>query len=282
MQKPDREIAYAKINLALHVRERLPNGYHSLETLFAFVDRGDVITVAPSEELSLELCGPFGLENELDTKDNLVIKAAALLADYAQIAPRANITLNKKLPIASGIGGGSADAAATLRLLNRFWKLGLSQQTLAELSQPLGADVPACVFSKTILATGIGQDFTVPKGQPISGLPVLLVNPRIKISTGEIFAAWDGRDGGPLNVTEPPLSIAQSGRNDLEPVAIVLVPQIADVLAMLKKTGPIMSRMSGSGATCFALYENREQLEAAHQYAIENFSEWWTLAGELR
>ena len=152
----DSEPACAKLNLALHVRKRLPNGYHELETVFAFLNRGDVLGVSPAENLTLQISGPFG--DDLTEAPNLVMDAAKLLTDHANVRLGAALKLEKNLPVASGIGGGSADAAAALRLLNRFWNLDIGIQELANLSASLGADVPACVLNQTCIGRGIGQD----------------------------------------------------------------------------------------------------------------------------
>ena len=264
------EIAYAKINLALHVRRRRDDGYHALETLFAFADTGDILTAEPADRLSLDVTGPFfgGLTSGAG---NLVMRAAMALQPQGQ---GARLVLQKNLPIASGIGGGSADAAAALRLLSRLWSLDTD---LMPIAASLGADVPACVYSQTLWGEGVGDELRPFDGKGISGTPVLLVNPGICCPTGPIFAAWDRIDHGAL---DPDCWIA--ARNDLEVPAITLHPEIADVLAILNETHPRLARMSGSGATCFALFETREQRDAA-QHSISNAcADWWTMASFLR
>lgn len=273
------EIAYAKINLALHVRKRLPSGYHELETIFAFLDQGDVLSVQPADSLKLTISGPFA--EGLSETDNLVLQAAKILVGNASITRGAHLHLDKRLPIASGIGGGSADAAATLRLLNRFWELGLSLADLAELAKPLGADVPACVRSETSRGSGIGQDLLPVADDDIRGCSALLVNPLVPVSTADIFAAWDGVDHGALE-GDGLLSMAKQGRNDLQKPAVALVPTLTDVLQSLEEQHPLLARMSGSGATCFALFATLEEAKKAEQHCLDSGSGLWTLIGEMR
>lgn len=264
------EPAPAKLNLALHVRRRREDGYHELETLFAFCADGDVLHAAPADELTLRIEGPFapGLEAG---EDNLVIRAARRLAGAAGIAPQAALTLDKRLPIASGIGGGSADAAAALRLLTRMW--GIDPQFASIVAPQLGADVPACLLSMTARGRGVGEDLEIVEIDSLSGVPVLLVNPRITLATGPVFAAWDGIDRGPLGTWE-------NGRNDLEAPARALVPEIGEVLTWLSsQQGVTFARMSGSGATCFALFETeRARIEAGSRCP----DKWWNLSTFLR
>jgi 4-diphosphocytidyl-2-C-methyl-D-erythritol kinase len=250
------EVAYAKLNLALHLRGREPDGYHRIETLFAFAEDGDLLRVEPGRGLSLRITGPFaaGLP---EGDDNLVMRAARSLPGAREAA----LTLDKRLPVASGIGGGSADAAAALRLLDRWWELGLGEARLFELALPLGADVPACLLSRTARGEGRG-DVLTPLDIGLAGVPVLLVNPGVPLSTADVFSRWDGSSGA---------------ANDLLGPARRLAPVIDDVLAALE--GASRSGMSGSGATCFGLYEN----EAARDRAAAALPErWWRLASRLR
>ncbi len=294
------ETAYAKINLALHVRRRREDGYHELETLFAFVDAGDVLTAAPAAQDSLHVVGEFsGLLSSLPSLgggvggggsalstveppppapplgegsvfDNLVARALNALPRPQGLA----VTLEKNLPVAAGLGGGSADAGAVFRLVEALHGLPDDWQSRAA---KLGADVPACVLSRTHIGLGTGTEQREVEDD-LAGTPVLLVNPRVPLSTGPVFKAWDGADLGPL--PEGPASkIAREGRNDLEAPAISLCPVIAEVLAALQATDPWLARMSGSGATCFALYDTPEARDAA---AAAMPQEWWTMAGRLR
>jgi 4-diphosphocytidyl-2-C-methyl-D-erythritol kinase len=274
------ETAYAKINLALHVRARRTDGYHELETVFAFVDQGDGLIAVSAPDLSLTITGPFskGLSNG---PDNLVLCAAEALRSAFDVTGGTHLTLDKRLPIASGIGGGSADAAAAARLLNRLWQLRASDEKLAEILAPLGADIPACLASHTLLGQGTGTELTIYDNAGIAGLPVLLVNPRKSLSTGPVFAAWDGKDGGALaqgNVWDAVLA----GRNDLQGPAIGLCPEIVGVLNVLESTGPLLSRMSGSGATCFAVFESAEKRDDAAKFVDMERPDYWMLSGTLR
>ena len=267
-----RETAYAKINLALHVRRCRDDGYHEIETLFAFVDAGDTLTAERAEADRVTVSGEFAGALD-DPFGNLVARALNAL-------PRPDglhIHLEKNLPVAAGLGGGSADAGAVFRLVEQMH--GLPGDWRARAAK-LGADVPACVKSTTCIGRGTGTEIE-PVENDLAGMPVLLVNPGIPLATGPVFAAWDGEDRGPM--PEGPVSrIAELGRNDLEVPAIALCLQIADVLAALRNSGAFLARMSGSGASCFALYRTiRAREEAAIALASEH-PEWWQLQGKLR
>jgi 4-diphosphocytidyl-2-C-methyl-D-erythritol kinase len=267
------EAAPAKINLALHVRARQPDGYHLIETLFAFARDGDLVTVAEAEAPSFTITGPFaaGLDGE---GDNLVTRAAAAFATTFDIDRRHAITLDKRLPIASGIGGGSADAAATLRALARLHGIALDDLRLHATAMPLGADLPACLLGQTSLGTGRGDVLVPIEGLP--GTPLLLVNPRVPVPTGAVFRGWDGVDRGPIP-EGPLLDRARAARNDLAPPAIAIAPVIAEVEGTLAAApGALLARMSGSGATCFALFAGEADRDAAAEQA--DARGWWTLA----
>ena len=278
-QGVDREIAFAKLNLALHVRKRRPDGYHEIETLFAFLDDGDRLSVEAGDGLELSISGPFA--EDLDDQDNLVLDAAKLLAIHGSRTGDASIKLDKQLPVASGIGGGSADAAATLRLLNRFWGLNLSIKELAEISKPLGADVPACVHSQSCRGSGIGQDLELIDDPVLAGHNVLLINPLVPISTAQVFSNWHGRDQGGL-VDGKLLELALTGRNDLQDAAVDTVPAIGNILKQLEGSNPVLSRMSGSGATCFGLYETSAAATDAQKKISRNLPDAWTMLGKIR
>ena len=252
----NRETAYAKINLALHVRAREPDGYHRIETIFAFCEDGDVLTAIDADTLSLEVTGPFaaGLEGE---GDNLVLQAARALGRTAAF------TLDKRLPVAAGLGGGSADAAAALRMFGGG----------ADVAAGLGADVPACLLSRTSRGTGRGDEIEPVEIAGLSGTPVLLVNPGVALSTAAVFAAWDGVDRGPLGDWS-------EGRNDLQAPAIGLVPGIAGVLDALSGAG--IARMSGSGATCFGLYDSEAARDADAARIAAARPGWWLSQTGLR
>ena len=275
------ETAYAKINLALHVWAREADGYHSIETLFAFAEDGDRLSVQAAAELKLEAAGPFATHlGPLD--DNLVLKAGRALRDRYGVSEGAAITLDKRLPVASGIGGGSADAAAALRLLSRFWDLPALDDALLEIARTLGADVPACVRSHLAWGTGRGDVLAWQDGEGLAGMPLLLVNPGVPVSTAEAFARWDGVDRGPMPINSP-LITAREGRNDLEAPAGAIAPQIVEVRALLNAAaGVFASRMSGSGATCFALFEREEERDTAAAAIAGQRPDWWLLATRLR
>jgi 4-diphosphocytidyl-2-C-methyl-D-erythritol kinase len=276
-----RETAFAKLNLALHVRSREPDGYHRIETLFAFCEHGDTLSAASADDLSLAVTGPYAAALG-DPVDNLVLQAADALRRRHGVTRGAALTLDKRLPVASGIGGGSADAAAALRLLNRLWVIGAADDDLIPLAASLGADVPACLASHTARGEGRGDRLLPVESAELAGMPVLLVNPGVPLSTGQVFAAWDGVDRGPL-ANLPPLAAAQQGRNDLEAPAKALAPAVVEVLERLGESpGLILARMSGSGATCFALFESERQRDAASARLAASNPGWWRLASRLR
>ena len=266
---PSTEIAAAKINLALHVRGKRSDGRHDLETIFAFCTDGDRLTAELADDLSLTVTGPFAAMLD-DGSDNLVHRAAAALAAEARVGTGVRLTLDKRLPVASGIGGGSADAAAALRLLTSLW--GIDPAIAQRIAPTLGSDVPACLLSMTARGEGAGDALALVDAG-VSGQSILLVNPRLPLSTAAVFAGWDGVDRGPLGDW-------RNGRNDLEVPARALVPEIGRVLDWLGGSGGAeVSRMSGSGATCFALFDS----EAARDVAAAACpSEWWHLASFLR
>jgi 4-diphosphocytidyl-2-C-methyl-D-erythritol kinase len=271
------DTAWAKVNLALHVRRRRPDGYHDIETLVAFAADGDRLTVAPADRLTLVVTGPFAAALGDDHDDNLVLRAARALADATGVATGAALTLDKRLPVASGIGGGSADAAAALRLLARLWRVDLP----AGLAMTIGADVPACVASITARGEGRGEQLEA-LGDGLAGWAMLLVNPGVAVSTAQVFAGWDGIDRGPLAAGDPLLAAA-AGRNDLEPPARVLAPAIDAVLTLLAaQSGAELVRMSGSGATCFALFDSVAARDAADLAIARQQPDWWRLATALR
>lgn len=267
--------APAKINLALHVRERMPDGFHRLETIFAFAEDGDRLAVEPAGALSLAIEGPFG-EGLSAGRDNLVLRAAEALRQAAGVTGGAALRLEKNLPVASGIGGGSADAAAALRLLARLWGTDVALEPIA---RDLGADMPACLAGRTVRGEGRGDVLAPIEASRLSGTPLLLVNPGVTMPTGPVFAAWDGIDRGPLGGGDP-LAAALAGRNDLEAPAIRLCPAIDDLLAWLHaQAGVVLARMSGSGATCFALFEQQDHLLRAEAAARRDWP--WCLATAL-
>jgi 4-diphosphocytidyl-2-C-methyl-D-erythritol kinase len=270
------EPAHAKINLALHVRGREPDGFHRIETVFAFAEAGDAVRVAEGEVIRLFLAGPFAGDVP-GGGDNLVLRAARALAEVWGVSEGAALTLDKRLPVASGLGGGSADAAATLRLLTRWWRLPAAEDDLLTLARPLGADVAACLLSRTVRGEGRGDRLAAVDGAGLRGTPLLLVNPGTAVSTAEVFGRWRGGDGGPL----PPSCLA--GRNDLLPAAVETLPVIAAVLEALEAAqGSTHRGLSGSGATCFALFESEPLRDAARARIAAARPDWWQLASRLR
>jgi len=253
------------------------DGYHDIETLFAFVQDGDVLSASFADTLSLEIDGPFGAGLKAD-ESNLVLTTALSLKAHFGVTQGAAIRLDKRLPIASGIGGGSADAAATARLLNKLWGLGASEQVMADILAPLGADIPACVFSRPSFGSGTGTALAFLDDSNIAARHVLLVNPLQSISTAAIFKAWNGVDSGAVDRGDI-WDAAVAGRNDLQPIASVIRPAITDILTRLSQANPAMSRMSGSGATCFALFADVTSLEAARATLDPH---WWSMASMLR
>jgi 4-diphosphocytidyl-2-C-methyl-D-erythritol kinase len=248
------------------VRRRRPDGYHDLETVFAFCEDGDVVEAQAAESLSLTIEGPFA--RGLSDTSNLVLQAAESLGQGRGAA----IRLTKNLPVASGIGGGSADAAATLRLLSRLWRVDAD---LYEIAAKLGADVPACIASSTVRGEGRGDDLT-PDLTDVSKTPVLLVNPMIPLETGAVFKAWDGADLGGL-------SDWRTGRNDLERPAQSLVTEVGALVDWLSiQAGVTVARMSGSGATCFALFDDLSNRSTVAAAVARSFPDYWAMPSVLR
>jgi 4-diphosphocytidyl-2-C-methyl-D-erythritol kinase len=254
------------------VRRRREDGYHELETVFAFVDAGDQLVVAPAARDELITVGEFAAQLD-DIFGNIVAQTLSALPH----GPGWSVTLEKNLPVAAGLGGGSADAGALFRLVERSHGLPADWP---ERAARLGADVPACVRSETCIGRGTGTELK-PLANDLAGMAVLLVNPRIPLATGPVFQAWDGIDRGPLP-TGDIRTMALGGRNDLEAPAIALCPAIGDVLAALAGTAPLLARMSGSGATCFALYERHDVMHKALESLQARHPGWWFMRGNLR
>lgn len=250
--------APAKINLALHVTGRRADGFHMLETLVVFTDFGDRITVCAAGRDDFSVDGPFAAAVPADD-GNLVIRAReALRGAYAGRCGPVRIQLEKTLPAASGVGGGSSDAAATLKALAALWELPAGPRELAEIAAPLGADLPMCIHARPLMARGIGEIVEPVDAMP--ALPMVLVNPGAAVATPDVFRRLGKRDNPPL----PPLpdrlgareltAWLRACRNDLEAPALDIAPAIADALASLGEAGARLARMSGSGATCFGLF----------------------------
>jgi 4-diphosphocytidyl-2-C-methyl-D-erythritol kinase len=278
------EPAPAKVNLFLHVTGRRADGYHELDSLAVFGPAADTLEAAPAPALTLSVDGPFGaaLAGE---PDNLVLRAARMLAEAAGGATRgAALRLTKRLPVASGIGGGSADAAAALRLLDRLWGLDLGEDRLAVLAAALGADVPVCVPSRPARMRGVGGELSpAPALPPRCGL--LLANPGVALATPAVFRARTGPFSAPAALpgrwddAAAMASDLHELRNDLEAPAAALCPPMGEVLAALRSLpGCLLARMSGSGATCFGLFADAA---AAERAAALLPAAWWRAAGGL-
>ncbi|HZP99223.1 MAG TPA: 4-(cytidine 5'-diphospho)-2-C-methyl-D-erythritol kinase [Reyranella sp.] len=274
--------AHAKVNLWLNVVGRRADGYHLLDSLVAFADLADTLEAVPAERLTLEIDGPqaAGLVQEAD---NLVLKAARELAALARVPQQAALRLTKNIPMAAGLGGGSADAAAALRALLRLWRLDLPEDRLFEIAGRIGADVPMCLAGRTALAGGIGEKLRPAPALPACGL--LLVNPGIGLPTAEVFKARRGPFSAPRDPERPwpdlPALVADLAArgNDLAEAAIGLRPVIGEVLAFLRKSqGVRHAAMTGSGATCLALYDTPA---AARRVEPSVPAAWWRHAGRL-
>jgi 4-diphosphocytidyl-2-C-methyl-D-erythritol kinase len=280
-----RRSAWAKVNLSLHITGCRADGYHELESLVVFAGVGDDLVFAPAAELTLSLAGPFAPAIAADD-DNLVLRAARALRTRLGLADGARIRLDKRLPVAAGIGGGSADAAAALTGLAELWGAG-DAAALAEIAPSLGADVPVCLAGGPSYVSGIGERIA-----PVTDLPpawLVLVNPGRPLATGAVFAARKGAFSPPSAWVGPIPTIAalagQLGayRNDLEPAARRLLPEIGDVLAALSATeGCLLTRMSGSGATCFGLYGEEPAARAAAAAIQAKRPMWWAAAAPVR
>jgi len=278
------ERAHAKINLALHITGRRQDGYHELDSIVAFADVADVLTIAPAAEVSLNLAGPFA--GALDGEGgNSVISAWNLLDDFSRRKgapiPPVKFQLEKNLPVASGIGGGSADAAAALRGLIRCFELSVTPDDLSELALRLGADVPVCLLQQSSRMRGIGEII-----EPAAvDLPeaIVLVNPMIPAQTSRVFESLNLEPGQTFGAGIVNLHDIGSWRNDLTAPAVRLVPEIAEVIGSLNSRPEIIcSRMSGSGATCFGVFESLGAAQTAAESIAEKHPAWWVAATTLR
>jgi 4-diphosphocytidyl-2-C-methyl-D-erythritol kinase len=280
---PDAEPAPAKVNLFLHVTGKRPDGYHLLDSLAVFAGIADRLDVAPAEDLSLTITGPFAPSLAAEA-DNLVLRAARALAAEAGVPATGALRLDKQIPVASGIGGGSADAAATLRLLCRVWGLNPTERVLERIAGSLGADVPVCLRNRPMRMRGVGEILTPAPALPPCGM--VLVNPGIPLATVSVFRARSGgfsreaRLPGSWETVDEMAAALSTMANDLQTPAIGLVPAIGDVLgAIAASRGCLLARMSGSGATCFGLFESAAAAgTAAAELARPG---WWGWGGSL-
>ena len=291
MPDPLVENAPAKVNLTLRVLGRRADGYHDIESLVAFADLSDRLSLSPGAGLALTVAGPWAQQAGVGA-DNLVLKAAQALLARAPDLVLGAFHLDKNLPVAAGLGGGSADAAAALRLIARANGLSGDDPRLYAAARATGADVPACLEPRTRVMRGIGEQLSAPLALP--PLHALLVNPRVALATRQVFAAWQpaAQPAAPLDFAAAPPDHARfvqalaAQANDLEAAAIKLAPQIADVLASLRALDACrLARMSGSGATCFGLFDSAPAAQsAAHEmraFLGGKFPRWWMSATRL-
>ncbi|MEO1310832.1 MAG: 4-(cytidine 5'-diphospho)-2-C-methyl-D-erythritol kinase [Pseudomonadota bacterium] len=281
------EFAPAKVNLNLHVGPLRADGRHDLSSLIVFAGVGDVVRVAPAARLSLAITGPFAedLAGE-DVERNLVLRAARRLVARYGVETGAEITLEKRLPVASGVGGGSADAAAALRALIRLWRLRPGANALDALAFGLGADVPVCLRSRTCCMEGAGERLRAAAVPPVH---IALANPRVATPTGPVFRAFDRATPNPPPPATPPAprgSLAAladfmaATRNDLQAPAIGQAPVVREVIETLAAApGALAARMSGSGATCFALFPDAASAARAARRA--GARGWWSASAPL-
>lgn len=282
-----RVAAPAKINLFLHVGPRRADGYHALQSLVCFAAAGDVLSFASADTLSLSIDGPFaaGLQGE---GDNLILRAARALAAQTGIVKGAAIALTKNLPVASGIGGGSADAAAALRGLVKLWDVQISDDDLHTVALSLGSDVPVCVASRPAMMAGRGERVTPVAALPL--LPMVLVNPGVAVSTGEVFRRL-ARTAEDVLPPLPPypecgdaaalLGFLAQTCNDMEPAARAIAPVIGEVLSALTASGAMLARMCGSGATCYGLFESDAAAQAVARTIRDAHPSWWVVATKI-
>jgi 4-diphosphocytidyl-2-C-methyl-D-erythritol kinase len=279
------EFAPAKVNLTLHVLGRRADGYHEIESLVAFADIGDRLTFAPGDTLALGVSGPTA-QAAGATDDNLVLKAARALAERVEGLRLGRFTLEKRLPVAAGLGGGSSDAAAALRLLARENGIALDDPRLMAAAQATGADVPVCVDPRARMMRGIGEILSDPVALP--ELPAVLVNPGVAVPTKDVFKALAAPPLSSSDRSEDFLtidadaaalvSILSARRNDLETPAIKLQSVIADALTALQESGCLLARMSGSGATCFGLFGSVAAAADVAQRMQVDHPGWWVQA----
>ncbi|HXH46220.1 MAG TPA: 4-(cytidine 5'-diphospho)-2-C-methyl-D-erythritol kinase [Bradyrhizobium sp.] len=284
----------AKVNLSLRVVGRRADGYHDLESVVAFADCADRLTLEPGGELKLTTAGPLAAACG-DTADNLVLKAARLLAEAVPGLKLGAFALDKVLPVAAGIGGGSADAAAALRLLARLNDLSLDDPRVQKVALATGADVPVCLVSRACDMTGVGEQL-LPLALP--SMPCVMVNPRVPVATKDVFQALGLRNGellvGVTDVIRAPawpeegasiadwVEVLENVANDLEAPAIRIEPVIGGVLEALRgSAGVKLARMSGSGATCFAIYGSPAEAHTAAERIRRDHPGWWVHAGTL-
>lgn len=285
-ERPVSRTARAKINLDLLVTGRRPDGYHELDSLVVFAAVGDMVSVEAADRLTLAVDGPHAAAVPAD-EANLVVRAAQEMAWAARRPPGLALRLDKRLPVAAGLGGGSADAAAALLAIDELWGLGLPAEQLRDIGLTIGADVPVCLYGHACRMRGIGERLDPVRGLP--ELPLLLVNPGVAVATAEVFRRLkldDDPSPRPFFPSNPsPLQLAAwlaESRNDLEAPAIAIAPQIGEALEVLRQLpGCHLARMSGSGATCWALFATGRDLVGAEGRIAQERPGWWRWAGVL-
>jgi 4-diphosphocytidyl-2-C-methyl-D-erythritol kinase len=277
--------APAKVNLYLHVTGRRADGYHLLDSLIAFADIGDSLDIEGSDELSLVNTGPFGAV--LDPgPDNLVLRAARSLQAEAGITSGARLTLTKRVPVAAGLGGGSADAAATLDGLAELWDLDVDDEDLARLGIDLGADVPVCLYGEPAYVSGIGEVI-----EPAPRLPethIVLANPGKPVLTAAVFKAQSGRFGAPARFADAPkdaralVELLAKRENGLARAAMQIEPAIGEVLTALEESGDcLLARLCGSGPTCYGIFPDAAAAAAAAAKLAHAHASWWVCPTKL-
>ena len=283
--EPVRRCAWAKINLYLHVTGRRPDGYHEIDSLIVFAGIGDRLQVTAADRLELEVCGPLAAAVPGDG-ENLALRAARALSEHCRPAGGARIGLGKHLPVAAGLGGGSADAAAVLAALGEHWRVSLARPRLYEIALGLGADVPVCLYGRPAFAAGIGERLT--RAPPLPPAWLVLVNPGAGLATAEVYAARTGGFSAPGRWTKtlPDLNALAERlaglRNDLEAPARALVPEVGEALALIGRLPEVLlARMSGSGATCFGLFAARQAADTAAAAIAAERPDWWIRVAPL-
>jgi 4-diphosphocytidyl-2-C-methyl-D-erythritol kinase len=278
--------APGKVNLYLHVTGRRPDGYHTLESLVVFTRLGDVVAVKPASTLRLSVTGPFASAiADVDPAENLAMRAATALARRFSVRTGADIALRKNLPVAAGIGGGSSDAAATLRLLDRLWCLDAPPVVLSGIAADIGADVPVCLAGRPSLVAGIGETC-----RPLAALPawwLVLANPGRPLPTAAVFARFDLEamrgTRGVSGRGDVALDRIRRAANDLDGSARLLVPEIDSLISALAGSrGCHLARLSGSGPTCFGVFDDRRDAARAARGLATAHPAWWVRATSLR
>jgi len=280
--------APAKLNLSLHVTGQRADGYHVLDGLIAFAETGDSVTARPADTLALSVGGPFVHALDAEAEANLVLRAARALADRTGTTAGAALHLDKQLPVAAGLGGGSADAAAALRALVTLWDVDIDDAALHALALELGADVPVCLAGRAAFVGGIGEELA-----PLDGLPpapLVLVNPGVAVPTPRVFRARSGAfSTAPPRWRMPPSGVRElaarlsAQRNDLTTAAETVAPAVGEVLDALRDApGCLLARMSGSGATCFGVFANTASAQTAAHTLAASRPGWWVRSSRLQ